>query len=77
MIKQLETVYLNTLDPSEVKVCRNCGLVWYGDEGCPFCSFLVKAWKGDDPKPSIEEMLRWVHSPEGEEGEPKKKGFWD
>ncbi len=76
MVKSLNSVTLDTLEPQDLKVCRDCGTVFHG-EGCNFCSLLKKAWKLKDSeeKATVPQMIQWLKS---EEEEPEEEeGFFD
>ena len=77
MVKKLDAVTLSTLEPEDVRVCRDCGMVHVEERGCPLCAFLAKGWKLKNPekKPSTKEMIDWLYTSEDEESE-EGKGFW-
>ena len=71
---KLSAVTLNTLEPEDVRVCRDCGMVHVEERGCPLCAFLRKASKLKDSEktPSPKEMVDWLYSEE-----EKERGFLD
>jgi len=76
MGQKLRTITLDSLEPGDVRVCRDCGMVHVEERGCPLCAFLAKGWmlKNPEKKPSINEMVDWLYTPDEESEE--KKGFF-
>ena len=74
MVPKLSAVTLNTLEPEEVQVCRDCGMVHVEERGCPLCALLKKASKLKDSEKSLtaKEMVDWLYSEE-----EAKRGFLD